>query len=239
MNDNIMTSAQLRERQLGNLYERAQRALPAYVDVRTPMPVLDALNALDGLRERQYDADDVVATARAELAALDDKDNRALRAALRDGKAAPKPSNRAPAEAKVAEAERIQTATYQVMAEAASGVRTASIAVREEWRADVVAQVEKTRAEALALATKLAASLDELTMLAGAVEDMDSDLSQPWDANSARWTIMSARGGLSWDYDRRALQRIVDERLSYTPTGLGGIPEILSPDYAADAEEDF
>ena len=236
MNDNTLTPAQLREQRLSWLYERAQRALPNYVYVRTPESVLDTLNALDSIRERQYEADDAVTTARAELAELDDKDNRVLRAALRGGETTPKPSNRGPAEAKIAQAERVQLATYQVLAEAAAGVRAASIAAREEWRADIVSQVEKSRIEALTLATKLATAMDELASLVTAVKDIDSDLSKPWGANEQRWNRMAPRGGISYQNDRDALQRIVDERLTYTPIGFG-LPLIVSPDYIPDAEE--
>lgn len=234
MTENL-TPQQQRAKQLDRLYDIAARAVPGYVYVCTPASVRDALARLDEMHDRRADIDDAVDRMRAELAALDDKDAQAAKSAVREGKPVPKPTNRGPLETQLAEAERAQLAVYQVSTEAAGAVRVASINVRPEWRANICATAEEKRNEALIVATQLAALMDELESLAGAVESLDGDLANPWQANERQWRFMAPRGGINWNADRAAVDRVITDRLEYTGDCTGGLPGRLDPSVTPDA----
>ncbi|MER5348963.1 hypothetical protein ABT093_01305 [Kitasatospora sp. NPDC002551] len=224
-----LTPEQERARRLDLLDTIAERAIPFYAYTVTPEPVRDALARLDDLRERKAALDDLVAVLRAELAGLDARDEQAAKEAVRDGKPVPKRTARGPLETKLAEAERAQLAMYQVAADASGAVRAASIAVRADWRANICAVAEEKRTEALTAATQLAALMDELASLALTVESMDDDLAHPWGPNEQQWRSMAMRGGITWNADRAALDRIVTDRLEYSTTYPGGLPGRLNP----------
>ncbi|WP_395294886.1 hypothetical protein ACF9IK_16090 [Kitasatospora hibisci] len=231
-----LTPEQERAKRLEMLHTQAEMAIPHYVDLMTPDSVRAALAELEGTRERRDAVNDLVGALRAELAGLDAKDARAAKDALRDGKPMPKATNRGPLENKLAEAERQQMPLYELAVEAAHAVKAAAIATRADWRQAICEEVEKTRTEALATTARLTALMDQLSIYATAVEDMDGDLAQPWGANERQWRIMAPRGGIPWDTDRRALDRIASDRLEYSTTYPGGLPGRLSPD-ADPAEE--
>jgi hypothetical protein len=233
-----LTPEQQHAKHLDRLYDIATRAIPGYVYVCTPPALREALARLDDMHERRMDSDDAVGRLRAALAALDDKDAWAARAAAREGKSIPKLTNRGPLEAKLAEAERAQLAVYQVTVEAAGAVRAASINVRPEWRADICATVEGKRVEALTVASQLASLMDELASLADAVEGLDEDLANPWQANQRRWRSMAPRGGINWAADRRALDRVITDRLEYSEDCAGGLPGRLDPSGDPEADDD-
>ncbi|MGW2541745.1 hypothetical protein ACWC5I_12945 [Kitasatospora sp. NPDC001574] len=231
-----LTPEQERAKRLESLYISAEMAIPNYVALSTPDSVRSALAGLESTRERRDAVDDLVGVLRTELAGLDEKDARAAKDALRDGKPMPKATNRGPLETKLAEAERQQLPLYELAVEAAHAVKAAAVAARADWRQAICEEVEKARAEALTTTARLTALMDQLSIYATAVEDMDGDLSQPWGANERQWRIMAPRGGITWDTDRRALDRIVSDRLEYSTTYPGGLPGRLSPD-ADPAEE--
>ncbi|MFJ5121549.1 hypothetical protein [Kitasatospora sp. NPDC088548] len=231
-----LTSEQQRAKRLEMLRTHAERAIPYYVDLVTPDSVRAALAELESTRERRDAVDDLVGALRMELAGLDEKDARAAKDALRDGKPIPKATNRGPLENKLAEAERQQMPLYELAAEAAHAVKAAAIAVRVDWRQAICEEVEKTRTEALATTARLTALMDQLSNYATAVEIMDGDLAQPWGGNERQWRIMAPRGGITWGADRQALDRIASDRLEYSTTYPGGLPGRLSPD-ADPAEE--
>ncbi|WP_329564774.1 hypothetical protein [Kitasatospora sp. NBC_01266] len=237
MTENLMPEQQ-RTEQLERLYEIASRAVPGYAYVCTPARVRDALARMDELHGRRADSDDAVDRVRADLAALDDKDAWAAKAAVREGKPIPKATSRGPLMSKLAEAERAQLAVYQVAAEAAGAVRTTSISARPKWRADICVTAEGKRTEALNLARQLASLIDELASLADAVEGLGEDLGNPWQANERQWRIMAPRGGINWAADRRALDRLITDRLEYARDYTGGLPGRLDPSADPDTVHD-
>ncbi|MET8540687.1 hypothetical protein ABZW03_08540 [Kitasatospora sp. NPDC004799] len=189
------------------------------------------------LRKRA-DADEAVSFAEADLAKAEGRDQLAVKVALAQGKPLPKPTNRGPLETRLAEAQRVQMAAYELAAEAATAVRAAAISVRADWRADVTGLAEEKRAAAVVAATQLACLIDELATLADTVEDLDADLGNPWNANERQWRFMAPRGGINWNADRIALDRILTDRLVFEGNTWGGLPGRLDPNSDPDAEFD-
>ncbi|MFJ5230412.1 hypothetical protein ACIQBJ_11005 [Kitasatospora sp. NPDC088391] len=232
------TNSDERAKRLDHLYNLAARAMPSYIYTCTPENVKGALAHLDEMLSKRADADHAVAVAEAELAEAETKDHRAAKAALAEGKPLPKPTARGPLESRLAEAQRLQMATYELAAEAAAAVHAAALSGSADWRAEVIGLAEEKRAAAAAAATQLACALDELVSLAGTVEALDEDLGRPWDSNERQWRYMAPRGGINWNADRLALDRILSDRLEYSVSYSGGLPGRLDPAADPDAEYD-
>lgn len=218
-----------RSARLNSLYDQASRDVPRYTYTCTPESVENALAQFDEMLRKRAESDDAVSFAEADLANVEGRDQLAVKVALAQGKPLPKPTNRGPLEARLAEAQRVQMAAYELAAEAASEIRAAAVAVRAEWRSDVTGLAEEKRAAAVVAATQLACLMDELTTLADTVEDLDADLGHPWNANEQQWRYMAPRGGINWRADRDALDRIVTDRLEYSGSYFGGLPGRLDP----------
>ncbi|MGW7582837.1 hypothetical protein ACWGKU_02045 [Kitasatospora sp. NPDC054768] len=230
-----MSDTNARAQRLEFLYSMADRAIPRYTYTCTPESVNEALARFDELLGKRAEADDSVAFAEADIANAEEKDQRAVKLALAEGKPLPKPTNRGPLESRLAEARRVQMAAYELAADAASTVRAAAIDVRADWRSDVTDLAEEKRAAAVIAATQLACLLDELVALADTVEDLDADLGKPWSGNEQQWRYMAPRGGINWNADRIALDRILTDRLVYDGNTWGGLPGRLDPNADPDA----
>ncbi|MFB7472723.1 hypothetical protein [Kitasatospora sp. NPDC056184] len=197
-----------------------------------------ALDHFEEMLRKRADADDAVSFAEADLAKAEGRDQLAVKVALAQGKPLPKPTNRGPLETRLADAQRVQMAAYELAAEAASAVRNAAISVRAEWRAEVTGLAEDKRAAAVVAATQLACLMDELVTLADTVEDLDADLGNPWNGNEQQWRYMAPRGGINWHADRIALDRILTDRLEFNGNTYGALPGRLDPNADPDAEFD-
>ncbi len=229
------TTSDTRAKRLSWLYDQASRSVPSYTYTCTPESVQGALSRLDEMLDKRADADDAVALAENEISGAETKDQRAVKRALAEGTTLPKPTNRGPLETRLADAQRVQMAAYELAAEAASAVRASAISVRAEWRSDVTGLAEEKRAAALTAATQLACLLDELVTLADTVEELDTDLGNAWTGNERQWRHMAPRGGINWQTDRNALDRIVTDRLEYSGSYYGGLPGRLDPNAESDA----
>ncbi|GAA2125707.1 hypothetical protein GCM10009759_77840 [Kitasatospora saccharophila] len=223
------TNSDERAKRLDYLYNMAARAMPSYIYTCTPENVKGALAHLDEMLSKRADADHAVAVAEAELAEAETKDHRATKAALAEGKPLPKPTARGPLENRLAEAQRLQVATYELAAEAAAAVHACALSSSAEWRAEVVGLAEEKRTAAAAITAQLACLLDELVSLAQTVEALDEDLGRPWNGNESQWRYMAPRGGINWNADRMALDRILADRLEYSAAYSGGLPGRLDP----------
>ncbi|MFF1790423.1 hypothetical protein ACFVX9_28665 [Kitasatospora sp. NPDC058243] len=229
-----MTS-ETRAKRLSILYDQSSRAIPAYTYTCTPESVKGALARLDEMLEKRADADDAVTLAESEISRAEEKDQRAVKLALAEGKPVPKPTNRGPLETRLADAQRVQMATYELAAESAAAVRAAAISVRADWRAAVTSLAEEKRAAAVIAATQLACLMDELVTLAYTVEGLDADLANPWGGNERQWRYMAARGGINWNADRIAVDRILTDRLEFNGNTYGALPGRLDPNAEPDA----
>ncbi|KIQ63111.1 hypothetical protein TR51_30475 [Kitasatospora griseola] len=224
-----------RAKRLNALYGLASRAIPNYAYTLTPDSVKEAISRYDEMLDKRADADEAVALAENEIATAEAKDQRAVKVALAEGKPLPKPTNRGPLETRLADAQRVQIAAYELTAEAAAAVRAAAIDVRADWRSDVTSLAEEKRAAAVTAATQLACLMDELATLANTVEELDGDLGNPWGGNERQWRYMGPRGGINWNADRVALDRIMTDRLIFDGNTWGGLPGRLDPNSDPDA----
>ncbi|MED7947799.1 hypothetical protein [Streptomyces sp. BE303] len=223
---------------LNALYDQASREVPRYTYTCTPESVKNALDKFEEILRKRAESDDAVSFAEADLAKVEGRDQLAVKVALAQGKPLPKSTNRGPLESRLAEAQRVQTAAYELAAEAASAVRAAAISVRADWRSDVTGLAEEKRSAVVVAATQLACLMDELVTLAETVEDLDADLGHPWNGNEQQWRYMAPRGGINWNGDRIALDRILTDRLEFNGNAYGALPGRLDPKADPDAEFD-